>query len=158
MNSPATQADPLANLKDIHLPPDISVWPIASGWWLLALTIILIITVAYLFFRLAIQRKAYRKAALKELMQLETATLEPDAFAEKIAVIIRRTALVTAKNSKKTMNMAQLHGIEWRNYLQQSMPAEQAEIIAIGRYKPLETLDKAALLKAAEQWIKGHKA
>ena len=32
--------DPLANLRDIHLPGDVSWWPLAPGWWLLLAVII----------------------------------------------------------------------------------------------------------------------
>ena len=28
-------SDPLANLRDIHLPGDVSWWPLAPGWWVL---------------------------------------------------------------------------------------------------------------------------
>ncbi|WP_394174929.1 DUF4381 domain-containing protein [Thalassotalea litorea] len=39
--------DPLAELKDIHLPDAISIWPLAPGWWIIIAIIIgLIVYVA----------------------------------------------------------------------------------------------------------------
>ena len=32
--------NPLVNLKDIHLPPPVSFWPPAPGWWILAVLLI----------------------------------------------------------------------------------------------------------------------
>ena len=42
------EQDPLAQLRDIHLPEAISVWPPAPGWWVLFIGIIaLLATLAY---------------------------------------------------------------------------------------------------------------
>jgi len=35
-----SEENPLVNLKDIHLPPPVSFWPPAPGWWILALLMI----------------------------------------------------------------------------------------------------------------------
>lgn len=40
------QADPLQQLKDVHLPAEPSWWPPAPGWWLLG--IIALITIAWI--------------------------------------------------------------------------------------------------------------
>ena len=35
------QGDPLAQLRDIHLPDTVSDWPPGPGWWVLALVLLL---------------------------------------------------------------------------------------------------------------------
>ena len=41
MNTP----DPLAQLRDIHLPEPVSWWPPALGWWLVAMTVMTLLIV-----------------------------------------------------------------------------------------------------------------
>jgi hypothetical protein len=41
------QPDPLAALRDIHLPEAVSFWPLAPGWWI-ALGIMVGLAVAIL--------------------------------------------------------------------------------------------------------------
>ncbi len=158
-NTTGTQAgDPLAELKDIHLPADISWWPLAPGWWMLMILCIVLLAGSYGFYHFVIKKRAYRKAALKELDLLGTAALDPNAYIESVAAIIRRTAICTEKNQSGVTRVAQLQGKAWQEYLQQAMPAEQAQIIAVSRYQPVQSLDGQALQKAAREWIKGHKA
>ena len=61
------QIDPLAQLRDIHLPPPISWWPLAPGWWILIFAGIF----AFIYItRTLIQRyrsNLYRRQALKKL-------------------------------------------------------------------------------------------
>ena len=63
MNEP----DPLAQLRDIHSPEAIPVWPPALGWWLLAL-MALICAILITRFLLRRQRdRIYRLEALQKL-------------------------------------------------------------------------------------------
>lgn len=61
------QIDPLSQLRDIHLPPPISWWPLAPGWWILIFAGIF----AFIYItRTLIQRyrsNLYRRQALKKL-------------------------------------------------------------------------------------------
>ncbi|MCK5915700.1 MAG: DUF4381 domain-containing protein, partial [Deltaproteobacteria bacterium] len=70
--------NPLANLKDIHLPPDPGWWPPAYGWWLIA---ILLLTITYFGLNRWRQRQARLrpiKLALKELKELNLEINDPD--------------------------------------------------------------------------------
>ncbi len=99
MNSqfPNTQApniqDPLAQLRDIHLPDPISWWPPAPGWWLLA---ILVVTAIYYILRWWLRRRAYncyRSEALCKLDELYS-SLSHDrlTLCREILTLLRRTA------------------------------------------------------------------
>ena len=35
------EENPLINLKDIHLPPAVAIWPPAPGWWIVAVVLLL---------------------------------------------------------------------------------------------------------------------
>ena len=59
------QADPLAQLRDIHQPGMIETWPPAPGWWILAglalLALIALVTWLFLHWR----RNRYRRVLLR---------------------------------------------------------------------------------------------
>ena len=53
--------DPLAQLKDIHLPQAIPNYPMALGWWLLALIILLLVILTAIKIRQAIIKGKVKK-------------------------------------------------------------------------------------------------
>lgn len=63
--------DPLAQLSDIHLPANVHSYPIAPGWWLLAVIVLALIIYGLLKLRQAMIKRQAQKMALK---QLSTAT------------------------------------------------------------------------------------
>ena len=70
----APAANPLEQLRDIHLPEAISWWPLAPGWWLLIISGGLFVGwLLRLFYRRHLT-KLYRRQALQKLEQLRTTT------------------------------------------------------------------------------------
>jgi len=63
--------DPLAQLSDIHLPANVHSYPIAPGWWLLAVIVLTLIIYGLLKLRQVMIKRQAQKMALK---QLSTAT------------------------------------------------------------------------------------
>jgi len=142
----------LAELKDIHLPEDVSWWPLAPGWWILAGLLTLLIVSLFLFIRYK-RANAWRKTALIELDSIINAEAD-DAFTRHISQLTRRCALVLATKSGNANTIAKLEGIAWADYLSSSMPRDTAEWLAIDRYKSNSRMDKQQIQRDIRAWIK----
>ena len=59
--------DPLAQLRDIHLPEPVSWWPPAPGWWLLAVLVLIALVAISVFFYKRYQHNSFRRQALQLL-------------------------------------------------------------------------------------------
>jgi hypothetical protein len=108
--------DPLAQLRDIHLPDPVGWWPPAPGWWLLP---ILVIGAIVSGIRWALRRHralAFRRQALLELEQafgLRETDGDDLAFLRAANAILKRAAL----QSYPRAELASLHGEAWARFL-----------------------------------------
>ena len=82
------------DLRDIHLPDGLPWWPLAPGWWLLALLLILLC--AGIWWYLRWRRQPLKQASLRELTRLRDAfsagASRPQMLAE-ISALLRRVAI-----------------------------------------------------------------
>lgn len=88
--------DPLAQLKDLHLPPPPGFWPIAPGWWLLAILCCVLIGLAIRALLIWRRRNAYRRQALAQLKQLLT---DNNFTLNDVIKLVRRTAISGVEGS-----------------------------------------------------------
>ncbi len=58
--------NPLDQLKDIHLPTDISIWPLAWPWWILIILLLILPILAIFLHR----KNRWRKQALVQLSNI----------------------------------------------------------------------------------------
>jgi hypothetical protein len=113
--------DPLAQLRDYHLPEPVSWWPPAPGWWLLALIALLALVWLALFLRRHLQLRAARRLALRELKALEQAfEHKPDAttLLRELSRLLRRFALARFPREQ----VAGLSGADWLAFLDRQHP------------------------------------
>jgi hypothetical protein len=146
MNDSATS---LERLHDLVLPPEVSCWPPAPGWY--AVFALVLVAVALLG-RRAWKRwraNAYRRAALRELDSME------DAAA--IAELLRRTALAIAPRPL----IAEKTGTAWLDWLAAQCPETMPDTVraqltagVYGRRAVPEELD--TLRDYAARWITRH--
>ncbi|MBV1873520.1 MAG: DUF4381 domain-containing protein [Gammaproteobacteria bacterium] len=161
--------DPLAQLKGLHLPPEIGLWPPALGWWLS--TILALSVLAYSLYRFIrwYHNTAYRRLALKELKTIkdtyltnETVSVESAAFEKQLGQLLKRTALSAFPRS----DTASLSGREWLLNLDKTGNTQEFSK-GIGkrlmenrfsrRPSPLNNNDANELIKLCRQWIKQHR-
>jgi Domain of unknown function (DUF4381) len=171
----------LDQLHTIVLPPDISWWPIAPGWYVLAL-LLLWVFLWFGFFRLKQHRSlAYRREALGELAALQLilsdantvsgADSETDAKAEQAVEVIRSATTLlkrTAIHVYSRERVASLTGEEWVEFLESNGPPElfnrfDSDILIDGangylRSSP-QILDQAtSVLTAIKVWVRSQGA
>ena len=155
--------DPLAQLRDLHVPVAPQWWPPAPGWWLLAL---LGVTLAVLGIRFGWHR--YRTGAplrrarsdLAQSFSRFSAEREGGELAAKrrladtVNAVLKRVALV--RYPRRTV--AELSGARWTAFLDGSANTDQfttgiGRVLGEARFAPAFNYDPAALRLAAEHWI-----
>jgi cbb3-type cytochrome oxidase subunit 3 len=143
-------------LKDIHLPPDVSVWPLASGWWILIGLILFCIASGFWIYR-RLKRRAGLRAANKLLLAIANDSQQTDQQKlTALSALLRRVALSTAPRDQ----VASLNGPAWLAYLDKGFkdaPFSQGIgcCLADAHYRatPAE-VDLPALIKLCQRWLK----
>lgn len=150
----------LQQLMDIKQSEVSFWWPLAPGWWVVFIVLIITLMAGYYFYH----RRGTRRAALKELLQLEHEYLssrDSNRLAMGITVLLRRVALI--KYERK--NVAGLTGMNWLKFLDahgdttlftqgigqvlMAAPYQTANL----SYQPF---DEQALIELTRDWIRSN--
>jgi Domain of unknown function (DUF4381) len=147
-------------IRDIHLPDAVNWWPLAIGWWLLPLLIIIIIFVIYQFIKIKQhnEKVAYKKFALTELNKIRQQFEKEKNSSElirAISALLRRIALSYLPRQK----IASLTGQQWFKQLNKlsSESVFSDEIITLleqAPYQKQSQFNPNELLNICESWIK----
>ena len=147
----------LQDLKDIHEPVDIGNWPPAIGWWILAITVpLLIILLVWIYKRLT--RKTALKTARKILDRLKQDTT-PDnlAIVSELSILLRRVAISLSPRNQT----AGLTGRKWLAFLDSSVKGEPfssgiGQLLADAPYRktPITELELSQVIELCEDWLK----
>jgi hypothetical protein len=154
-------ADPLAALKDIHLPPPVSLWPPAPGWWVLAVLIVLALILGIWKLLQWRRHRAYRRAALCELQTLQQQWQQhgdPERLQTQLNRLLKQVALAAYPRAQ----VAALHGDAWLQFLDAHLRKPvfaQPALQGFGAlYEgPSNTVAPDELLRAARAWIRRHR-
>jgi hypothetical protein len=107
-------------LRDLHLPAEVSWWPLAPGWWVLLLVCLLSLAVLLrLAYRRAKANRA-RRAALKQVEQARADYAQDGnlvRLATRLSEVLRRTMLAYAPRSE----VAGLTGQAWLAWLDKDL-------------------------------------
>ena len=161
--NPDQLSNPLADLQDIHLPDPIGFWPPAPGYWLLLVLVILLIVALGLWWHRAHLRNAYRRAALKQLTQIEQAYRQHHNN-QRLASELNQTLKQVALAVYPPHTVAGLSHEDWLQFLDQQLAADQplfdttigAQLITAAYAPNQNDLNSTALIKLCETWVKGH--
>jgi len=151
--------DPLAALKDIHLPPPVSWWPPAPGWWLLAFLFLAGFVAAGYFLWRFYHSRAYRRAALRELQILRQAMgTDERKRLEQLAALVRRVAIEGCGREQ----VVGLSGRPWLGFLDRTGATTEfsrgpGRALGEDLYRPGAAADLEKLMPLVETWIRRHR-
>lgn len=122
-NAQPPAENPLDQLRDIHLPEPIDVFPYAPGWWILLA--ILLIIVGYFIYRRMKYRRAIRllipaQAELNQLKSLASDSINSRAIAS-LSALLKRVCLLYFRPSQ----VASLSGAQWLAFLNHQIASIQ---------------------------------
>lgn len=151
-------ADPLDQLKDIHLPDAVSWWPLAPGWWILLVLFLIMVAVAiYLYFRS--QRKSRQEIIIEQALQLlhtlQEQSLSSKALITALSELLRRTAISLYGREM----IANLAGKNWLLFLNdygstKAFTEGVGQAFADQPYRPEVDYHRQALLGLTDDWLK----
>lgn len=150
-------SDPLAQLRDIHLPEVIGWWPLALGWIALFVLGFSLCLLALFYIRRHYHRGRARREGLRLLMQYEKEYQQgasPQLVSAQISDILRRMALVYFPREE----IAGLQGELWLDFLNKSGKGlnfnEVRECLLLLPYQPEQAADLSPLFVCAKSWVK----
>ncbi|CAN5498985.1 DUF4381 domain-containing protein [soil metagenome] len=132
----------LSNLRDIVVPPAVSFWPPAPGWWLVGAACLVATGVAIAAVVRHRRRNAYRREALREL---------ESADVRDISAILKRAALAAFPREQ----VASLSGPAWLAFLDRT-GGTRFEGTALASLPYGGSADRDAVLAKARHWITHH--
>jgi len=158
-----TDNNPLAALKDIHLPPNPGWWPPAPGWWILGFLLPAIF--GYAFYKWRQRQLSLRPIilALRELSQLDLKSNDPEIqrrTLQDISALLRRFCLVFFPGQP----VAGLCGQSWLDFLKERAREKNLEItdaelrpLLEDAYAPVAAADLEVLGKVVAKWLAAQK-
>lgn len=149
-----TSNNPLADLKDIHLPNSVSVFPLSIGWYILI--VLLIIGVALLlWWRLKIRRQQKQRLKINQLLdEIESTHGNTPNTVGEVSILLKRVA--ATKFPKQDVH--KLLGNKWLEFLDKTGKTNDFTIGA-GRslldiYKKQELDNPSEFFAVIRKWLK----
>jgi hypothetical protein len=149
--------DPLAQLKDIHLPDPISWWPLAPGWYLLFFLIIFLVSsIIYLTYTRYCHALAKKQALvlLARYHQAYKKERNGSLTSAHISELLRRVALVYFPRE----DVAGLKGDAWLQFLNRTGKGidfnSVSDLLLYAPFKKDTPLNLDPLFNIAKLWIK----
>jgi hypothetical protein len=145
-------ADWLKQLAPAHAPTPPGWWPLAPGWWVLAALVLLSVAAAIYWYRRKPNR--LRRAALRELQQLEAHAHDDAHLASALQDLLRRYAIAAFGREQ----VAHLSGNAWLAFVVahggNALAGEAGESLLRAAYGSRMLNDRAPWLQGARDFLR----
>ena len=157
--------DPLSQLRDIHLPDPVTFWPLAPGWWILLLLVLVGLVFLGRHAIATLIRRRRLESVMRELDQAHARFTVQSAFNNTrnqagldflatVNALLKRVAQVMYPDS----TCSSLTGRDWLQFLDacdqgSAFSRGAGAVLADGAYRPVFDADGDALYQTARTWI-----
>lgn len=162
--------DPLSELADIHLPAEVSFWPPAPGWWVVAVLVLAALAYGGFLLYRRWQRQQKLDMALMEIQQVHKLysswqqSSADDTGTAGITLlhgcnsVLKRVALVHYPEQE----VASLNGPAWLRFLDRTGNTDaftngHGRVLGDGAYRrswQADAVAAEALVQESQSWIK----
>lgn len=152
------QAQLLSQLKDVHLPEQVSWWPLAIGWWIVIVVAILVLGVSLNFLWKHYSHNRYRKLAIKELNQHHLswhANSDDKTYISAANDLLKRVIRIVDPNLVSQFGDNWVDALENHGNTELSQEARYA--LAYQCYQAHVSADVPSLNAELKHWLKHHK-
>ena len=158
--------NPLDALAPNILPSPIGDWPPAIGWWVVAITALIILGLILLRLLLWYRKQAYRRQGRKQLQAIYEQFQQHNdrqRFLRESNYLLKAVAL-QAFPRKAT---ASLSGLEWQRFLNKTLDKTglsktftqgAGQALGTASYEKETSVDPESLHRAIDLWIRKHHA
>lgn len=144
-------------LRDIHMLPTPDLWPLAPGWWVLALAGLITLIVASRWVEARLRRWRRRRGTLRALVQLRhnlSQGCNSAQFAAELSILLRRVALHRFPRDA----VAGLSGERWLTFLDATggggkFTRGPGRVLTTAPYAATADLDIEGLYILVRHWI-----
>lgn len=148
--------NPLQELKDIHIPAVIDIWPPAYGWWLLVMLVTLGIGVLTIWLLNVRKIRRAKRQTLHALQRLDSSSLD---CVSQLNQLLKRVAMAYFP----TQNIQKMHNENWTAFLVKTLPNNKVKDFSASfasmqqsLYQPhlSENTDFPSYQQSVQSWIK----
>lgn len=150
--------DLLSQLRDIHLPEEPSVWPLAPGWYVLGVFILASLFIIYRTTLKKVKRRQFLKNALDIIDDIKLQhqkSKDVPASCASLSTCFKKIAIRIYPDQ----NVESLYGDDWLDFLNKTGNTMKFKF-GIGKslisapYQKEFDVDMGKLFKLSESWVK----
>lgn len=149
----------LSNLRDIHLSKTIGWWPLAPGWYMLMICMLLMFFVLIYFLRRFFKKRAVRQNLWLSWLEIKNKIENQKAQPFEIALFIKKLVLFKLKQTKQSPEILSAYGDDWlailkSQFFKTPLPEELALFLKDQLYQKQAEELSPLLLSCCEIWLK----
>ena len=146
-------------LRDVHLPDAVSWWPLAWGWWVLFILLMLSVGAALFLIVQKYKKNRYRKLATTELNNVFEAwqnDQQTHVYLHRANDTLKRVVLQSEQNNLMTTLSGQAWVEQLNVWAKKPLTENSKNALAFECYKESPSSDIKALHADLIYWLKSH--